>query len=314
MANVIGIDVGGQSSKLGVVNDKGEILAQCVVSSLQDSLSDYLNDLTGAIRGLMSKAQVKGIGIGAPNANYYNGTIEFAPNLRWTYVDGKPTVVEFARLISERTGLPVTLTNDANAAAMGEMAYGVAKGMKNFIMLTLGTGVGSGIVIDGRMVYGHDGFAGELGHVCAVPGGRKCNCGLDGCLETYCSAIGVARTAREMLAGDRRNSLLRQLESSAISSKDVYDAAKQGDAIALEIFQFTGQLLGRAMADFVKFSAPESIILFGGLTKSKEFFHEAMEKSMNASLLKIWQNKVKILYSSLKESDAAILGASALAW
>lgn len=314
MANVIGIDVGGQSSKMGVVNDKGEILAQCVVSSLQDSLSDYLNDLTGAIRGLMSKAQVKGIGIGAPNANYYNGTIEFAPNLRWTYVDGKPTVVEFARLISERTGLPVTLTNDANAAAMGEMAYGVAKGMKNFIMLTLGTGVGSGIVIDGRMVYGHDGFAGELGHVCAVPGGRKCNCGLDGCLETYCSAIGVARTAREMLAGDSRNSLLRQLESSAISSKDVYDAAKQGDAIALEIFQFTGQLLGRAMADFVKFSAPESIILFGGLTKSKEFFHEAMEKSMNASLLKIWQNKVKILYSSLKESDAAILGASALAW
>lgn len=314
MANVIGIDVGGQSSKLGVVNDKGEILAQCVVSSLQDSLSDYLNDLTGAIRGLMSKAQVKGIGIGAPNANYYNGTIEFAPNLRWTYVDGKPTVVEFARLISERTGLPVTLTNDANAAAMGEMAYGVAKGMKNFIMLTLGTGVGSGIVIDGRMVYGHDGFAGELGHVCAVPGGRKCNCGLDGCLETYCSAIGVARTAREMLAGDSRNSLLRQLESSAISSKDVYDAAKQGDAIALEIFQFTGQLLGRAMADFVKFSAPESIILFGGLTKSKEFFHEAMERTMNASLLKIWQNKVRILYSSLKESDAAILGASALAW
>lgn len=314
MANVIGIDVGGQSSKLGVVNDKGEILAQCVVSSLQDSLSDYLNDLTGAIRGLMSKAEVKGIGIGAPNANYYNGTIEFAPNLRWTYVDGKPTVVEFARLISERTGLPVTLTNDANAAAMGEMAYGVAKGMKNFIMLTLGTGVGSGIVIDGRMVYGHDGFAGELGHVCAVPGGRKCNCGLDGCLETYCSAIGVARTAREMLAVDSRNSLLRQLESSAISSKDVYDAAKQGDAIALEIFQFTGQLLGRAMADFVKFSAPESIILFGGLTKSKEFFHEAMERTMNASLLKIWQNKVRILYSSLKESDAAILGASALAW
>lgn len=314
MANVIGIDVGGQSSKLGVVNDKGEILAQCVVSSLQDSLSDHLNDLTGAIRGLMSKAEVKGIGIGAPNANYYNGTIEFAPNLRWTYVDGKPTVVEFARLISERTGLPVTLTNDANAAAMGEMAYGVAKGMKNFIMLTLGTGVGSGIVIDGRMVYGHDGFAGELGHVCAVPGGRKCNCGLDGCLETYCSAIGVARTAREMLAGDSRNSLLRQLESSAISSKDVYDAAKQGDAIALEIFQFTGQLLGRAMADFVKFSAPESIILFGGLTKSKEFFHEAMERTMNDSLLKIWQNKVKILYSSLKESDAAILGASALAW
>lgn len=314
MANVMGIDVGGQSSKLGVVNANGEILAQCVVSSLQDNLSDYMKDLTGAIEDLMSKHQVKGIGVGAPNANYYNGTIEFAPNLRWTYVDGKPTVVDFARMLSSIVGVPVTMTNDANAAAMGEQAYGVAKGMKNFIMLTLGTGVGSGIVIDGRMVYGHDGFAGELGHTCVVPGGRKCNCGLNGCLETYASAMGVARTAREVLANDSRDSLLRRLDSAKISSKDVYDAAKQGDAIALEIFQYTGELLGRAMADFVKFSAPEAIIIFGGLAKSKEFFHDAMVRSMNDNQLKIWQNKVKILYSSLKESDAAILGASALAW
>lgn len=318
MANVIGIDVGGQSSKLGVVNASGEILAQCVVSSLQDNLKDYLKDLTDAIKDLMAKTkdlgEIKGIGIGAPNGNYYRGTIEFAPNLRWTYVDGEPTVVDFANLISAEVGVPVTVTNDANAAAMGEQAYGVAKGMKNFIMITLGTGVGSGIIIDGKMVYGHDGFAGELGHTCVVPGGRKCNCGLNGCLETYTSAMGVARTAREVLANDPRNSLLRKLDPEKISSKDVYDAAKQGDAISLEIFQYTGELLGQALADFVKFSAPEAIVIFGGMAKSKEFFHDAMVKSMNAHQLKIWQNKVKILYSSLKESDAAILGASALAW
>ncbi len=315
---VIGIDVGGQSSKLGVVTSTGEILAQCVVSSLQDNLQDYLNTLTDAIKRLIAQVQdqgtVKGIGIGAPNANYYKGTIEFAPNLKWTYVDGKPTIVEFSRLISQETGIPVTITNDANAAAMGEMAYGVAKGLRNFIMITLGTGVGSGIVIDGKMLYGHDGFAGELGHVCVEPGGRQCNCGLKGCLEAYASAMGVARTARQMLLQDTRDSLLRKLEPSAISSKDVYDAAVQGDAIALEIFNYTGTLLGRAFADFVKFSSPEAIVLFGGLAKSREFFHDAMVQSMNENQMLIWKDKVRILYSSLKESDAAILGASALAW
>ncbi|MCQ2110285.1 MAG: ROK family protein [Bacteroidaceae bacterium] len=315
---VMGIDVGGQSSKLGVVNANGEILAQCVVSSLQTELKDYLKDLTDAIKDLIAKTAdqgtVKGIGIGAPNGNYYKGTIEYAPNLKWTYIDGQPTVIEFAKLISGEVGLPVTVTNDANAAAMGEMAYGTAKGMKNFIMITLGTGVGSGIVIDGKMVYGHDGFAGELGHVCVVPGGRKCNCGLEGCLETYTSAMGVARTARHMLAEDKRDSLLRQLDPEKISSKDVYDAAKEGDEMALEIFNYTGSLLGRAFADFVKFSAPEAIVIFGGMAKSKEYFHGALVKSMNDNLMKIWKNKIQILYSSLKESDAAILGASALAW
>ncbi len=314
----MGIDVGGQSSKLGVVNANGEILAQCVVSSLQTELKDYLKDLTDAIKDLIAKTAdqgtVKGIGIGAPNGNYYKGTIEYAPNLKWTYIDGQPTVIEFAKLISGEVGLPVTVTNDANAAAMGEMAYGTAKGMKNFIMITLGTGVGSGIVIDGKMVYGHDGFAGELGHVCVVPGGRKCNCGLEGCLETYTSAMGVARTARHMLAEDKRDSLLRQLDPEKISSKDVYDAAKEGDEMALEIFNYTGSLLGRAFADFVKFSAPEAIVIFGGMAKSKEYFHGALVKSMNDNLMKIWKNKIQILYSSLKESDAAILGASALAW
>lgn len=314
---VMGIDVGGQSSKLGVVNAKGEILAQCVITSLQDNLKDYIKDLTDAIKDLIAKTKdqgtVKGIGIGAPNANYYKGTIEYAPNLRWTYVDGQPTIVEFTKLISAEVGLPVTVTNDANAAAMGEMAYGTAKGLKDFIMITLGTGVGSGIIIDGKVVYGHDGFAGELGHVCVEPGGRKCNCGLEGCLETYASAMGVARTARQMLQEDSRDSLLRQLDPEKISSKDVYDAAKQGDALSIEIFNYTGTLLGRAFADFVKFSSPEAIVIFGGMAKSKEFFHDSIVQSMNDNLMKVWKNKIKILYSSLKESDAAILGASALA-
>lgn len=314
---VLGIDVGGQSSKLGVVNAKGEILAQCVITSLQDNLKDYIKDLTDAIKDLIAKTKdqgtVKGIGIGAPNANYYKGTIEYAPNLRWTYVDGQPTIVEFTKLISAEVGLPVTVTNDANAAAMGEMAYGTAKGLKDFIMITLGTGVGSGIIIDGKVVYGHDGFAGELGHVCVEPGGRKCNCGLEGCLETYASAMGVARTARQLLQEDSRDSLLRQLDPEKISSKDVYDAAKQGDALSIEIFNYTGTLLGRAFADFVKFSAPEAIVIFGGMAKSKEFFHDSIVQSMNDNLMKVWKNKIKILYSSLKESDAAILGASALA-
>lgn len=314
---VLGIDVGGQSSKLGVVNAKGEILAQCVITSLQDNLKDYIKDLTDAIKDLIAKTKdqgtVKGIGIGAPNANYYKGTIEYAPNLRWTYVDGQPTIVEFTKLISAEVGLPVTVTNDANAAAMGEMTYGTAKGLKDFIMITLGTGVGSGIIIDGKVVYGHDGFAGELGHVCVEPGGRKCNCGLEGCLETYASAMGVARTARQLLQEDSRDSLLRQLDPEKISSKDVYDAAKQGDALSIEIFNYTGTLLGRAFADFVKFSAPEAIVIFGGMAKSKEFFHDSIVQSMNDNLMKVWKNKIKILYSSLKESDAAILGASALA-
>lgn len=315
---VLGIDVGGQSSKLGIVTRGGEILAGTVVSSLQDNLSDFLDSLTSAIRSLISQVSgqgtVLGIGIGAPNANYYKGTIEFAPNLRWTYVDGQPTVVEFARLISERVNLPVTVTNDANAAAMGEMTYGIARGIKDFIMITLGTGVGSGIVIDGRMLYGSDGFAGELGHVCVEQDGRQCNCGLKGCLETYASAIGVARTARQMLADSSRDSLLRRLDAETISSKDVYDAAREGDLLAKEIFERTGTVLGRAFADFVKFSAPEAIVIFGGMAKSREFFHDAMMRSMNDNLMLVWKNRVKILYSSLKESDAAILGASALAW
>lgn len=317
---VLGIDIGGQSSKLGIVNRFGEIIYQTVISSLQPTLLEYITDLTHAINDLVSKVEgegkVKGIGIGAPNGNFYKGTVEYAPNLKWSYgPDGNPTVIELANLVKSFSGLPVTVTNDANAAAMGEMAYGVARGMKNFIMITLGTGVGSGIVINGEVVYGHDGFAGELGHVISVPGGRQCNCGLVGCLETYASAMGVARTAREMLtAHPELESPLRDIEADKITSKDVYDAAKQGDQIALDIFKFTGTLLGKAFADFVKFSAPEAIVLFGGLARSKEFFHDSLVAAMEENQLQIWKGKVKILYSSLKDSDAAILGASALAW
>ena len=321
MANklYIGIDIGGQSSKCGVVTENGEIIEQLVITSLQPALEEYLNDLTAAITELKHKSaaygDIQGIGIGAPNANYYTGSIEFAPNITWCRdANGEPGVVNLAELLSERTGLPVSITNDANAAAMGEMAYGVAKGLKNFIMITLGTGVGSGIVIDGKLVYGHDGFAGELGHVCVEANGRQCNCGLKGCLETYASAMGVARTAKlAMQNPESKESLLNNFDIDKISAKDVYDAAKQGDTVAQKIFADTGYLLGRTFADFVKFSAPEAIVLFGGMTKSKEFFHNAIVSSMDEHLMKVWKGKIKILYSMLKESDAAILGASALA-
>lgn len=316
---VIGIDVGGQSTKLGVVDARGNILTQCVISSLQTELSDYIDDLTKAIEDLIShvgdKSLIKGIGIGAPNANYYKGTIEGAANLVWGKDSaGNPTIIEFAKLVSHKVGIKVAMTNDANAAAIGEMTYGVAKGMKNFIMITLGTGVGSGIVIDGKVVYGHDGFAGELGHTISVRGGRECNCGLKGCLETYASAIGVARTAKEYLLRDDTPSLLRDVPFDTISSKDVYDAAKKGDKLALEIFEFTGNMLGEAFANFIAFSAPEAIILFGGLTKSREFIEKPILDSMNKNVIGIWKNKVKLDFSLLKDSDAAILGASALGW
>ncbi|MCQ2065913.1 MAG: ROK family protein [Bacteroidaceae bacterium] len=315
----IGIDVGGQSAKCGVVTRSGVILRQCVISSMQPTLDGFMSSLGDAVKMLCTQTAhegtVIGIGADAPNANYYKGTIESAPNLKWARdSQGRPAVIPFSELLSERTGLKVTLTNDANAAALGERTYGVARGMDNFIMITLGTGVGSGIVTDGRLVYGSDGFAGELGHVCVERDGRQCNCGLKGCLETYASATGVARSARQMLQDDPRPSLLRNLAPETITSKDVFDAAAGGDSLSKDIFTYTGRILGHAFADFVKFSAPEAIILFGGLTKSRQFFHDEMVREMNANLMDIWKGKVQVLYSSLKESDAAILGASSLVW
>ena len=311
---VVGIDIGGQTTKLGVVNIQGNVLAQTVIrTDTYSEVEPYIAELADAINKIIKEAdaegKVRGIGVGAPNGNYYKGTIENAVNIAW----GRNTI-EFAKLLSEAmNGIPVALTNDANAAAVGEMTYGAARGMKNFIMITLGTGVGSGIVINGDVVYGHDGFAGELGHVTAVRNnGRACNCGKTGCLEAYASATGVARTAREWLELTDEPSLLRNLDT--IASKDVYDAAKEGDKLALKIFEFTGKILGRSFADFIAFSAPEAIVLFGGLARAKEFLLAPMEEAMNENVVSIWKNKVKIVFSQLKESDAAILGASALGW
>ena len=311
----VGVDVGGQTSKIGVVDARGDVLVQSVIRTDGHSdAADFIAALAAAIKELVVKAdkvgEIRGIGVGAPNGNYYTGEIAFAPNLEWAANEAVP----FSRMLSEALGgIPVSLTNDANAAAVGEMTYGAAKGMKDFIMITLGTGVGSGIVINGQVVYGHDGFAGELGHTCAVRNnGRQCNCGKTGCLEAYCSAIGVARTAREWLDMTDEPSLLRELEK--ITSKDVYEAAKEGDALALRVFNFTGAMLGRSLADFIEFSAPEAIVLFGGLARSKEFIYEPTYKAMNENVLPLWKGKVDLLFSQLKESDAAILGASALAW
>ena len=312
---VVGVDVGGQTSKIGVVDARGDVLVQSVIRTDGHSdAADFIAALAAAIKELVVKAdkvgEIRGIGVGAPNGNYYTGEIAFAPNLEWAADEAVP----FANMLSDALGgIPVSLTNDANAAAVGEMTYGAAKGMKDFIMITLGTGVGSGIVINGQVVYGHDGFAGELGHTCAVRhNGRQCGCGKHGCLEAYCSAIGVARTAREWLDMSEEPSLLREVDK--ITSKDVYEAAKEGDALALRVFEFTGTMLGRSLADFIEFSAPEAVVLFGGLARSREFIYEPTYKAMNENVLPLWKGKVELLFSQLKESDAAILGASALAW
>ena len=310
----VGIDIGGTNTVMGIVDARGTIVASDKMKTQEfPEIHDYIIELCSKLNVLIEqvggKEQIKGIGIGAPNGNYYTGNIEHAPNLPWK------GIVPLAKFITEKIGIPINITNDANAAAIGEMTYGVAKGMKNFIMITLGTGVGSGIVIDGNVVYGNDGFAGELGHVCMVrENGRLCGCGKHGCLETYASATGVARTAREMLEDRKEESILRKLDPESITSKDVFDAAMEGDKLALEIFDFTGTMLGQAFADFVAFSAPEAIVLFGGLTKAGKLILDPIVKAMDANLMKIWKGKIKVVFSELKESDAAVLGASALGW
>ena len=314
---VVGIDIGGQTSKIGVVDARGDVLAQTVIrtDTFGSDADAYIAALAEAVKGLIKQSgkepeEIRGIGVGVPNGNYYTGEVAFAPNLAWAAERSVPLA---KKLTEAMGGIPVSLTNDANAAAVGEMTYGAARGMKNFIMLTLGTGVGSGIVVDGKVLYGHDGFAGELGHTNVMRyNGRLCGCGKTGCLEAYCSAIGIARTAREWLEASGQPTLLRDIEN--LTSKDIYDAAKQGDNFALRLFDYTGTMLGRSFADFIAFSAPEAIVLFGGLARAKEFLYEPMLRSMNENVMKIWKDKVKIVFSQLKESDAAILGASALAW
>ena len=312
---VIGIDVGGTNTVVGIVDKRGQILKSgSIKTGKHAQVEDYLDELTDLIENLIEgtdfKDQIKGIGAGTPNGNYFTGSIEFAPNLPWK------GVIPFAQLLEDRTGIPVALTNDANAAAIGEMTYGAARGMKDFIVITLGTGVGSGIVVNGQLVYGHDGFAGELGHVIMRRhNGRMCGCGRTGSLEDYSSATGVARTAREYLElRPDVQTRLRDIPVEEITSKDVFDAAMAGDELAKEIFKFTGEMLGEAFADFVAFSSPEAIILFGGLSKAGNLIMDPIRESMEKNMLPIYRNKVKLMFSDLKESDAAVLGASALGW
>ena len=311
----IGIDIGGTNTVFGIVDARGEILYKGAISTRKHALlEDYIDELYEAIKPSIDQVGgtelIRGIGIGAPNGNYYKGTIEHAANLQWK------GIIPFADMISARFDLPAALTNDANAAAVGEMTYGVAKGMKDFIMITLGTGVGSGIVANGQLIYGHDGFAGELGHNIVIPNGRLHEgTGLRGSLETYCSATGVRRNAIEMLEEHAEvASLLSAFDPSDIDSKVVYDCAIQGDPIALRVFEFTGEILGRAFANFVMFSSPEAIILFGGLCKAGDLILKPTKENMEAHLLPIFKDKVKIIFSQLNESEAAILGASALVW
>ena len=312
---VVGIDIGGTNSVFGVVDARGTILySGSIKTGKFADVNDYIAELAKGLEMVIAQAggpdKIKGVGVGAPNGNYFNGCIEFAPNLPWK---GK---IPLAQLISEKLGgIPVALTNDANAAAIGEMTYGVARGMKDFIVITLGTGVGSGIVINGNLVYGHDGFAGELGHVIMRRNnGRMCGCGRQGCLEAYTSATGVARTAREYLEIRKDESMLRDIDPDELTSKDVYDAAMKNDKLAIEIFETTGSMLGEAFADFVAVSSPEAIILFGGLTKAGDLIMNPIKRSMDKNMLKVFEGKTKLLFSQLKESDAAVLGASALGW
>ncbi len=311
----IGIDIGGTTTKFGIVNHRGEISnVGDIITNNQVDINLFVDELykeiKPAIKTIGGIDLIKGIGVGAPNGNYYSGTIEYAPNLPWK------GIIPIAKMITNKFEKPCTLTNDANAAAIGELMYGAARGMRDFIMITLGTGVGSGIVANGQLIYGHDGFAGELGHTIIRPGGRlHWGTGMKGSLETYASATGISITAKEIL-DERINekSLLRDIPHEQITSKSVCEAALKGDAIANEVFQITGQILGEALANFVMFSSPEAIILFGGVIKAGKLLLDPTRTSMEKNLLPVFQNKVKLLFSELKESDAAILGASALVW
>ena len=313
---VIGLDLGGTNSVFGIVDSRGDIKATTSIKTQDyEDVNDYVAASVEALQLIIDQVggidTIKAMGIGAPNGNYYNGTIEFAPNLSW----GRNGVVPLAKMFSEKLGIPVALTNDANAAAIGEMTYGVARGMKNFIVITLGTGVGSGIVVNGQLVYGSDGFAGELGHVVVRrEDGRSCGCGRNGCLEAYCSATGVARTARELLETTEEPSLLREMILEDITSLDVSIAAEKGDKLAQHVYQTTGEMLGEACANFAAFSSPEAFIFFGGLTKAGDLLMKPLKESYDKNVLKIYKDKAKFLISGLDGSSAAVLGASAIGW
>ena len=309
----LGVDIGGTNTKFGLVNHRGEILDKGSIRTdefekVEDFIEALYNKLKPLIDEYCTERQFDGIGVGAPNANYYRGTIEQAPNLRWK------GIVPFAELMTKKFGVPCKMTNDANAAALGEMMFGAARGMKDFIMITLGTGVGSGIISNGQLIYGHDGFAGELGHTIIKPGGRKhWSTGSEGSLEAYASATGISITAKKMRA-EFPDSMLNDYPEEKIDSRVVHECALKGDPTAIEVFRYTGQKLGEALANFVMFSSPEAILLFGGVIKAGDFILKPTKLHMERNLLPIFRNKVKLVFSELDEADAAILGASALVW
>lgn len=309
----LGVDIGGTNTKYGLVNHRGEILGKGRIKTEQysdpqafvDALHEAVSPL---IKEHCSGKTLEGIGIGAPNANYYRGTIEHAPNLKWK------GVIPLGEMMSQKFGLPARMTNDANAAAMGEMLYGAARGMKDFIMVTLGTGVGSGIVCGGKLIYGHDGFAGELGHTIVKPNGRKhWSTGSEGSLEAYASATGIAITAKKMRA-EFPESMLNEYSEEELNSRTVYECAMKDDPTAIEVFRYTGQKLGEALANFVMFSSPEAILLFGGVIQAGDFILKPTKLHMERNLIPIFRGKVQLVFSELNEADAAILGASALVW
>lgn len=310
----LGIDIGGTNTKFGLVDRQGKCYLESSISTTAPGeFPAFIDALFAAVEREMGKLEeefeIVAVGCGAPNGNFYKGTIEFAPNLKWK------GVVEVAKALAEKTGVPAWLTNDANAAAIGEMVYGGAKGMKDFIIITLGTGLGSGIVVNGELVYGHDGFAGEIGHTIAVREGRDCGCGRKGCLETYASATGLRRTVFELMCTTNLSSSLRSVPFDDMTSAMIYKAATEGDQLAQRAFAFTGEILGRALADSIAHLSPEAIFLFGGLAKAGDLILLPTVASMEANLLNIFKNKVKVLPSSLDEDrNAAVAGAAALAW
>lgn len=309
---IVGVDVGGTNSPFGFVDADGNILGKgSIKTSDFEMFEDYLEELlkeVNAVAETLKEVSIKGYGIGAPNGNYYTGSIDNAPNLRWK---GK---ILFAEMVKEKTRLPAYLTNDANAAAIGEKVFGNAKDMNDFIIVTLGTGLGSGIFCGGQLLYGSTGFAGELGHTIVIDGGRQCGCGRKGCLETYASATGIVKTVIKLLSERTDESLLRNADRDKIDSKLIYDAAVSGDKLALDAFEYTGEILGKALANATAFSSPESIFLFGGLANSGKYIFEPTIKYMEENMLNNFKGTVKVLPSGLKENTAAILGAAALCW
>ncbi|TAE71003.1 MAG: ROK family protein [Bacteroidetes bacterium] len=310
---VLGIDIGGTTTTIGFVNENGEILAESVMPTQgKDHITKFLPRLFEQINTLKNnskeKIELKGIGVGAPNANFFKGTIENPPNLQWG------GVIPFADLLEKEYKVPVKITNDANAAAIGEMLFGAAKGMKNFILITLGTGLGSGIVIDGKLVYGQTGFAGELGHLTVKPDGRLCGCGKKGCLETYVSVTGIRRTVSKLLADMTEESQLREVSQTNLTGEMITDAALRGDRIALQAFEYTGDILGQKLADTIAFSSPEAIIFFGGLANAKDLIFQPTLKSMEKFIFPIFKGTVRLMLSELQNKNAAVLGAAALIW